>query len=715
MERKIWAGLYRALRPLMVILLVAAVLAAGCTRARPSGRSTTPSPSQMTTSPVTMSTDIAVVPLETIGDKPDIVPGEVVIRLETAPAFEALEARRGRDGVMATGIDGIDQLNRQFGVTSFDPVIKPVAQAVGESVDSMAVREPAMLGLYVATLGPQVDVNQAISAYAAQPEVVYAEPNYYVYAADVPAAPLTFTPDDPYFSLQWNLNAIQAPRAWDVSDGENVVVAVLDSGIAYEDYQQYRQAPDLQETRFIAGYDFVNNDAHPNDDGGHGSHVAGTIAQSTNNAVGVAGVAYNATLMPVKVLNARGQGSFDALAQGIIFAADHGARVINMSLSGRKTSQLLVDAINYATDKGVLIVAAAGNSGGAVEYPAAYDRVLAVGSVEFQQQRAQYSNYGPQVSVVAPGGDTHADINGDGYPDGVLQQTFTPGDYSTFQLKYMEGTSMAAPHVAGVAALLFAFNPGASADQVRQAIESTAMDLGAPGRDDDYGYGLVQAAAALQSLGAGLEPTPTPTQPQPLPTSTMTPTPSPIPPVTEEITPTPTVTLTPPPVTAVPTVTTAPPTVGEAIVNGGFETDGGWSFGVTQIPGDYSTTVAHSGVRSARLGIAQGYDIYGYSSVWQPVTIPAGITRATLTYWTYPVSSDMYPRDLQMVLLLDDRLFVIGQVEQSLSNVQQWIPGSYDLTPYAGRTVNIYFGVFNNGGTGRTTALYVDDVSVIIE
>jgi len=705
MKSKSRAGFGRVLRPLVGILLVA-VLVAGCTRPRPTDRPGVTAPSVSATPAVTMSSEITTVPIRTIGDLPDVVAGEVVIKLETAPAFEALSAEPALGGVMATGVDSIDQLNRQFGVTNFDPLIKPVAQAVGESVDSMAVREPALLGLYVASLGPQVNVDEAVSAYAAQPEVVYAEPNYYVYADDGPSAPLTFTPNDPYFNLQWNLNAIQAPQAWDVSGGQNVVVAVLDSGIAYEDYNQFRQAPDLRSTRFVPGYDFVNNDAHANDDGGHGTHVAGTIAQSTDNAIGVAGVAYGATLMPVKVLNARGQGTFDALAQGIMFAADHGARVINLSLSGRKTSQLLVDAINYASNKGVLIVAASGNSGGAVEYPAAYDRVLAVGSVEFQQQRAQYSNFGPQVSVVAPGGDTHADHNGDGYPDGILQQTFTAGDYATFQLQYMEGTSMAAPHVAGVAALLFAFNPGASADQVRQAIQSTALDLGAPGRDNDFGYGLVQSAAALEALGGSFAPSPTPTQPQPLPTSTFTP--SPVPPTTEVVTPTPTATLLPP-------ATTAPPVTGDQIINGGFETDGGWTFGVTRISGDYSSSVAHSGARSARLGIAQGYDIYGYSSVWQAVTIPAGVKKATLNYWTYPVSNDVFPRDLQMILLLDERFYVIGQVDQSLSNAQQWVAGSYDLTPFAGRTLNVYFGVFNNGGTGRTTSLYVDDVSLTIE
>ena len=708
MESKSWAGLSHALRPLICILLVTIFLVTGCTRPRSSKRPDATIPSVSSPPAATMLSEITTVPLRTIGDQPDVVPDEVVIKLDTAPAFQALSAATGQDGVVATGVDSIDQLNRQFGVTSFEPLIKPMAQAAGESVDAMAVRKPALLGMYVATLSPQSDVNQAVAAYAAQPEVVYAEPNYYVYADSGPAAPLAFTPDDPYFNLQWNLAAIQAPEAWDISDGQNVVVAVLDSGIAYEDYEQYRQAPDLKNTRFIPGYDFVNNDLHANDDGGHGTHVAGTIAQSTNNAIGVAGVAFGVTLMPVKVLNDRGQGTFDALAQGIMFAADNGVRVINLSLSGRKTSALLADAIDYAADRGVLVVAASGNSGGAVEYPAAYDRVLAVGSVEFQQQRAQYSNFGPQVSVVAPGGDTYADHNGDGYPDGILQQTFVPGDYGTFQLQYMEGTSMAAPHVAGVAALLFAFDPDASADQVRQAIESSALDLGAPGRDNDFGYGLIQAAAALEKMGGSLSPNPTPTLLQPMPTSTFTPTPLPSPSTTEVFTPTPEATQVP--------ATPALPATGDLIINGGFETDDGWVFGMTETLGDYTTTLAHSGLRSARVGITQEEeDTYGYSSVSQPVTIPVDVKKATLNYWIYPVSDDVFPRDLQMIMLLDEHSYVLGQVDQSLSNAQQWIAGSYDLTPFAGRTLNIYFGVLNSGGTGRSTALYVDDVSVTIE
>jgi serine protease len=723
-----------------------------------------------------------------IGDKPDVVPGQVIVKLQSQPALRALGAEPGKSGIIATGVDNIDRLNDRFGVKGFEPLIKPVADASGESITSMAAGRPAIMGLYVVSYEATAEPASVAAAYQAEPNVVYAEPNYYVYASDTPdvpppsedrglpppcadrGLPLAFTPNDPYFDRQWNLQAIQAPQAWDMSRGQGVIVAVVDSGIAFEDFERYRRAPDLDVTNFVPGYDFVNNSPHPNDDYGHGTHVAGTIAQSTNNGRGVAGVAYGTALMPVKVLDSRGQGSFDNLAQGILFAADHGARVINLSLSGRKTSQLMTDAVKYAASRGVLIVAAAGNSDGAVEYPAAYEEILAVGSVDYQLKRAPYSDIGPEIDVVAPGGDTGVDENGDGQPDGILQETFKGDDPGKFALYYLEGTSMAAPHVAAVAALLFAVSPSATAAQVRQAIEATARDLGPAGRDNEYGYGLVQAAAAVAAMGAQMPITPTPTTPPPTETTAPpSPTTPPVtetaapstpttPPVTETAAPTtptapavtettapptpaappvtetaaattpPSVTETPP-TTAGPTeapaapATEAPPTVTtpvvsggeELIVNGGFEGEGGWVFSQTQAPGAYATEVVHSGQRAARLGIVAGYDVHSYSSVFQTISIPAGVRRATLTYWAYPISLDVYPNDLQLMLLLDEQFRVIRSAAQGLSNAREWVPASVDLTEYAGRTITVYFGVYNDGGEGLTTAMYVDDVELAVE
>jgi len=682
------------------------VVLAACSLPRPLGRTPTPPtpiPSVgtlpgLTPTPLPSLLEFQSVPARVSTDLPTIAQGQVIVKLEEQPALEALTAQPGADGVVVTGSPGIDALNQQFWVTSFEPLIEPVADALGEEAQAFAVSEPALAGLYVVSFDPQYDPNAVASAYAAEAGVEYAEPNYYAYASDEPAAPVAFTPNDPYFNYQWHMPQIQAPQAWDISIGQDVLVAVLDTGIAYEDFETYRRAPDLGNTRFVSGYDFVNNDSHPNDDEGHGTHVAGTIAQSTNNGQGVTGVAFGAVLLPVKVLDMRGQARYDQVAQGIVFAADRGARVINLSLSGRSGSSALQQAVDYAARQGVLVVAAAGNSRAGVEYPAAYDNVLAVGSVGYNRVRADYSNFGPQLDLVAPGGDTNVDLNGDGYPDGILQQTFR-GDSASFGFYYYEGTSMAAPQVSGVAALAFAYRPAATAGQVRQALESSAMDLGPAGRDNEYGLGLVQAVSALAAIGVPPVITPTPTG---APTPTLTPPSGP--------SPTPTLT----PITPGPTVS-PPPISGNIIVNGDFERDGGWTFGPTRYPAGYGTQVVHSGARSVRLGIVDGADAYSYSSVWQDVTIPADARRATLNYWVYPISQDVYPQDQQMVLVLNPRFQVISNVERTLTDGRQWVQRSYDMTPFAGRTVTVYFGVYNGGRTGRPSAMYLDDVTLIVE
>ncbi|MFH0907028.1 MAG: S8 family serine peptidase [bacterium] len=346
-------------------------------------------------------------------------------------------------------------------------------------------------------------VKEAEEEFEMRGDVEYVEPNYIAHAFAVP--------NDPYYAYQWHLDnpiygGIQTEQAWDVSSGSGVTVAVVDTGIAYESYQQsrrerYYQAPDLNKTCFVNGYDFVNNDTHPNDDNSHGTHVAGTIAQSTNNNKGTAGVAFSACLMPVKVLDKYGSGTYADVANGIIWAVDNGAKVINLSLGGSASSLTLENAVAYAYNKGVTIVAAAGNDGtNVISYPAAYDSyVMAVGAVRYDETLAYYSNYGPGLDLVAPGGDLTVDQNNDGYADGVLQNTFNPNTKRTSDFGYwfFQGTSMAAPHVAGTAALVLANGNATTPDQVRVALETTAEDLGIPGFDDTYGYGLVDAYAAL--------------------------------------------------------------------------------------------------------------------------------------------------------------------------------------------------------------------------
>jgi serine protease len=323
--------------------------------------------------------------------------------------------------------------------------------------------------------------------------------------------------------------------AWDISDGSGVVVAVVDTGVAYENYDRYTQATDLADTTFVPGYDFANSDSHPNDDHSHGTHVAGTISQDTNNDRGVAGVAFGATIMPVKVCDSNGDCPSAAVADGITWATDNGADVINLSLGGSTPRSIYETAVNHAYNNGVVVVAASGNANGPVGYPAVYENAIAVGAVRYDETRSYYSNYGYGLDLVAPGGDTNVDQNGDGYTDGVLQQTiifnfFNPSEFDYVRL---QGTSMAAPHVAGVAALLIAQGTYTTPDQVRQVLQSTAKDLGAVGCDLEYGYGLVQAADALNYSPSSTPtpcitatPTATPTI-TPTPTPTATPTPAP--------------------------------------------------------------------------------------------------------------------------------------------------------------------------------------------
>ena len=334
-----------------------------------------------------------------------------------------------------------------------------------------------------------VSGNQAIldklkeSNWAAQTE--YIEPNY-IYSQTA------FAVNDPDYDKQWNLRQIKAPSAWKRGvTGQGVTVAVIDTGIS--------QGPDLAKTKFVPGYDFVNDRKSAIDDNGHGTHVAGTIAQSTNNRYGVAGVAYGAKLMPLKVLSRGGSGTIADIAEAIRFAADHGANVINMSLGGGGDSKLMREAIDYAHKKGVVIVAAAGNANSnSASYPALYPKVIAVSAVGPDRQKTSYSNYGTGVDIAAPGGATRNNEQ-----DGILQETINPRTPGQFQFKYFQGTSMAAPHVAAVAALIKSRRPQLSPDQVWNVLKSSAQ----PAKKDSqnyFGAGYLDAAKAIQSVGGGI-------------------------------------------------------------------------------------------------------------------------------------------------------------------------------------------------------------------
>ena len=327
-----------------------------------------------------------------------------------------------------------------------------------------------------------------------------------------PLSQPAFVPNDELYPDQWHLPMIQSEQAWDITMGEGATVAVLDTGVAFEDFEDFAQAPDLAETTFVEPYDATFGDSHPLDEDGHGTHVTGTIAQSTDNGVGTAGVAPDAAIMPVKVCVFLGcPGS--AIADGIIWAVDHGADIINMSLGGDTISLAERDALAYAEENGVLVIAAAGNGGSDqigdpfLDYPAAVDSVFAVGSIRQDQTLAPYSNFGAgdsvSIDIVAPGGDTHVDQDNDGNVDGVLQNTFAfscgAGSFifDSFDYCYYQGTSMATPHVAGTAALLVSEHPDMTLDELREVLRCSALDLGDEGYDETFGAGLVQAADAL--------------------------------------------------------------------------------------------------------------------------------------------------------------------------------------------------------------------------
>jgi serine protease len=306
-------------------------------------------------------------------------------------------------------------------------------------------------------------------------ETEYIEPNYLYRALEVP--------NDPKYNQQWNLRSVNIEQAWDDTKGSGITVAVIDTGIS--------QVPDLKQTEFVKGYDFVNDKVDAIDDNGHGTHVAGTIAQSTNNSYGVAGIAYEANLMPLKVLSAEGSGTISDIAEAIKFAADNGADVINMSLGGGGESQLMQEAINYANQKGVVVIAAAGNSNeNSASYPARYPNVIGVSATDATGEKAFYSNFGAGVDISAPGGSTKDNKTG-----GILQETI---DYQTGQpiFDYYQGTSMASPHVAGVAALVKASGVNEPAE-VLQVLKQSARKV----QEDPlnhFGAGHLDAAAAVK-------------------------------------------------------------------------------------------------------------------------------------------------------------------------------------------------------------------------
>jgi serine protease len=356
------------------------------------------------------------------------------------------------------------------------------------------------------------------ASFRASPRVRYCELNLVRHAST--------TPNDTYYPLQWNYPLIHLPEAWDVTTGsDNVIIAVVDTG--------QTNHPDLVN-RQIQGFDFISDAASAGDGDGidpdptdvgdgegpepssfHGTHVAGTIGAETNNGTGVAGVTWAGKIMHLRVLGKHGGNDFD-IANAVRYAAGlpnnsnttppQRANIVNMSLGGTGSTQTMQDAVTDARNQGVVLFAAAGNENTSQpSFPAAYNGVISIAAVDINANRAPYSNFGPTIDLCAPGGNSAADLDHDGHPDGVLS-TLMDDSTNPFSpiYAYYDGTSMATPHAAGVAALMLAVHPSLTPAEIESILVATATDLGAPGRDDLYGNGLINAfAAVLMASGVG--------------------------------------------------------------------------------------------------------------------------------------------------------------------------------------------------------------------
>ena len=370
------------------------------------------------------------------------------------------------------------------------------------------------------------DVRSTVARLSRRFDVEYAAPNPVARAA-------AFVPNDPGFgqgwqAVQWNFgpgNGVNAPVAWQHAidagnpGGRGVKIAILDSGAAYMDRGRHRQSPDLGQTTFAPGYDFVDRDAFPLDENGHGTHVTSTIAESTNNGRALTGLAYGATIVPVRVLDRNGEGDAARIAQAVRWAVREEVDIINLSLEfgtdvGARDIPSLLDALAYAKRRGVLVIGAAGNDGDRIlAFPARSANVVAVGATTEHGCLSDFSNLGRGLDIVAPGGGTDTALEDPNCQPGpapgrpIFQLTMEGGSLRKFGYPgSYEGTSMAAPHVSATAALVLAarvLGPDPRPEQIVAHLQKTSRDLGAPGPDTKYGSGLLDAAAATAPLKAG--------------------------------------------------------------------------------------------------------------------------------------------------------------------------------------------------------------------
>jgi thermitase len=317
----------------------------------------------------------------------------------------------------------------------------------------------------------ELSASELIQYFNSRPDVIYAEPNY-IYLQNQ----IDFPNDQLYREqYQWNLPVIQTEAGWDVTRGdEKIIIAVVDTGVDLNH-------PDLRN-RLTKGYNVLEDNDYPDDDNGHGTHVAGIIASETNNREGVAGMTWYNKIMPIKAMGAEGYGTTFDIARGIIWAVDNGADVINLSLGNYQPSSFMEEAVKYAYKRNAVIISAAGNDNSSQpSFPAAYPEVLGVSAVSYTGLRAPFSNYGDYIDVSAPG-------------------VQIPSTYFNQQYAALSGTSMASPHVAGLAGLILSANPELTNQEVMDIIKNTAYDLGAPGKDIDFGSGLIDVKKALQAV-----------------------------------------------------------------------------------------------------------------------------------------------------------------------------------------------------------------------
>jgi subtilisin family serine protease len=356
-------------------------------------------------------------------------------------------------------------------VVSFEPSIsteEQIARLTALGLEIVSTSEE--LGMMIVKVPEGLEL-ESVSALTVMDGIQYAEPVYLASALDI-------LPNDPGYSNQENMNVIKAPGGWQYFTGSsNVIIAVIDSGVDINH-------PDLYG-KVIPGWDYVNGDNDAQDDYGHGTHVAGIAAAIGNNSTGVAGLDWSAKILSVKVLDNTGSGTAANIAMGIRYAVDHGANIVNLSLTVPFDSVLVSSAIEYAYQHGVTVVASTGNNNGAVNFPAAYPHVIAVGAVDNTETLWALSNHGAEIDLVAPGVNIYST------------------DITTYSTR--TGTSMAAAHVSGLAALLLGMT-SLTPDQVKTSIQDTSKDLGTSGWDSFFGYGLIQVKDAILRLFNALFP-----------------------------------------------------------------------------------------------------------------------------------------------------------------------------------------------------------------